>query len=354
MESSASTIWQLVDLLEEGHEPDARGSGSRIDEPSLAGEHDRGEDVVGAAGHRDDAGFDDLGAVAVQGLAHGDKRSIRLHLVMLEGRGRGGEGAHRGELALEQCMTLRAGEAAVTGALRSRSVDELADCIVVLVGMLADIKGGKGQPDGRGHAERAIEDPVGCELAAAGEQISAHEEEVVDELGGVRVVAAGLVRPIAGSAVTGELQSLAHDGELEPDGFLGIDAQVARLEIGESLEVCCDRGAKLGARRADPLGSRQILNELVHEGEKVGDRVLALEGKDVGGHLGRDERIAVAVAADPGAEAQRARLGRELDAELGEGRCEPLEDIKEGTPGEIVEVVEGVAGLVDDMGLLQS
>ena len=82
--------------------------------------------------------------------------------------------------------------------------------------------------------------------------------------------------------------------------------------------------------------------------------MLALEGEDVGGHLGRDERIAVAVTADPGAEAQRARLGRELDAELGEGRCEPLEDIKEGTPGEIVEVVEGVAGLVDDMGLLQS
>ena len=49
-------------------------------------------------------------------------------------------------------MTLRAGESAVAGALRGCSVDEFAYGIVVLVGMLADIKGGQGQSDGRGHA----------------------------------------------------------------------------------------------------------------------------------------------------------------------------------------------------------
>ena len=41
-----------------------------VDQAGLAGQHDGGEDVVGAPGHRDDVALDHLGAVRVEGVAN--------------------------------------------------------------------------------------------------------------------------------------------------------------------------------------------------------------------------------------------------------------------------------------------
>ena len=65
----------------------------------------------------------------------------------------------------------------------------------------------------------------------------------------------------------------------------------------------------------------------------------------------QDVGVAVAVAADPAAEAQRARLDGQVDAEAGELVDERLERVGHRVAVQLVEVVDGVARLVDDVGL---
>ena len=60
--------------------------------PGLPGQHDRGEDVVGAAGHRHDVGLDHLGAEVVLGLADGVEHPVGAELGFAERRGRGASG----------------------------------------------------------------------------------------------------------------------------------------------------------------------------------------------------------------------------------------------------------------------
>ena len=84
--------------------------------------------------------------------------------------------------------------------------------------------------------------------------------------------------------------------------------------------------------------------------EGVGDAVLVLEDQDVPGDLGGDVGVAVAVAADPGAEGQRAGAGGELDADALQLGGEVLQDVADGAGVQLVEVVDGVAGLVGGLG----
>ncbi len=78
--------------------------------------------------------------------------------------------------------------------------------------------------------------------------------------------------------------------------------------------------------------------------------MLVLEDEDVPGHLGGDVGVAVAVAADPGAEGQGAGLVGELHADAFQFGGEVLQDVADGARVQFVEVVDGVAGLVGGLG----
>ncbi|GAA3119027.1 hypothetical protein GCM10017687_35780 [Streptomyces echinatus] len=65
---------------------------------------------------------------------------------------------------------------------------------------------------------------------------------------------------------------------------------------------------------------------------------------------GGDVGVAVAVAADPGAEGEGAGVVGELDADALQFRGEVLQDVADGVGVEFVEVVDGVAGLVGGLG----
>ncbi|GAA3302753.1 hypothetical protein GCM10020295_49420 [Streptomyces cinereospinus] len=65
-----------------------------------------------------------------------------------------------------------------------------------------------------------------------------------------------------------------------------------------------------------------------------------------GGHVG----VAVAVAADPGAEGDRAGVVGELDADPLQFRRQVLQDVADGAGVQLVQVVDGVAGLVGRLG----
>ena len=79
-------------------------------------------------------------------------------------------------------------------------------------------------------------------------------------------------------------------------------------------------------------------------------RMVVLEADHVEGDLGSHVRVAVTVAADPGAERQRPGDRRQVDPETPQRPVELIEHVGNGAPVELVEVVDGIAGLVDRLG----
>ncbi len=147
-----------------------------------------------------------------------------------------------------------------------------------------------------------------------------------------------------------QLQLLPDAGGLEAVGLLGVQPLVAGADLGEALQVGAEGVQELvgGAGVAD--GVRQEAAQLVDHLQGVVDAVLVLEDQDVPGHLGCDVRVAVAVAADPGAEGEGAGLVGEPDAHAGQFRGEVLEHVAHGARVQLVQVVDGVAGLVGRFG----
>jgi hypothetical protein len=78
--------------------------------------------------------------------------------------------------------------------------------------------------------------------------------------------------------------------------------------------------------------------------------VLVLEREHLEDRARVDVGVAVAVAADPAAEAQRPGLDGELDPQQPELVDEGLERVRDGVTVQLVEVVDGVASLVEDVG----
>lgn len=101
---------------------------------------------------------------------------------------------------------------------------------------------------------------------------------------------------------------------------------------------------------SEPLGGGEGVAQVVDGGEGVLDAVLVLEVEDVPGDLRGDVGVAVAVAADPGAEGERPDALGEGEADSGELLVQLLQDLGDGVAVELVQVVDGVAGLVGGLG----
>ncbi len=337
-------LLELVGGLEQRNDADLRPAGVEVDQAGLAGQHGRGEDVVGALAHRDDVRLDDLGAEALERLPNGVEDGG------VQRRRAGGQRAAGAQLLRQQLAPVVAGHVRVPPGLLAQPVEELAERVVVGVGVLADVHRRQVQAEGGEGADGPLEAPVGDEPAAVGAQRVLDELEVGEELGGAQVVAALLVRGALGEALAGVEELLPDAGGLEAVGLLGVEALVAGADLGEQLEVPLEGGEELlgGAAVADGVGqgAAQVVDEL----DGVGDAVLVLQYQHVPGDVGGDVGVAVAVAADPGAEGQRAGGGGQGDADAVELGGEVLEDVADGVRVELVEVVDGVAGLVGGLG----
>lgn len=262
-------------------------------------------------------------------------------------RGRGGcEGAAGAEFLGEELLPVVAGHVGVAPGFLAEAVEELAEGVVVGVGVLADVHGGELEAERGERADGAVHAAVGEESAAVFAQGGLDERQVGDELGGAEVVAAGAVGRAGGEALAGVDELLAYAGGLEPVGLLGVQPLVAGADLGEALQVGLERGEELvgGSGVADGVGEQSA--QLVDEFEGVGDAVLVLEDEHVPGDGGRDVGVAVAVASDPGAEGERAGVGGQFDADALQLRGQVLQDVAHRVGVEFVEVVDGVAGLV--------
>ncbi|CAM5531397.1 hypothetical protein STENM327S_07974 [Streptomyces tendae] len=221
---------------------------------------------------------------------------------------------------------------------------------MVGVGVLADVHGGELEAEGGQGADGAGEAAVGEEAAAVFAQGGLDDAQVVDEFGGAQVVAAVLMGGAPGQALLGVLQLLADAGGLEPVGLLGVEALVAGADLGKPLQVGLERGEQFLRRARVPDRVGQEAAQLVDHLQGVVDAVFVLEDEDVPGHLGGDVGVAVAVAADPGTEGEGAGVVGELDAGALQFRGEVFEDVADSAQVQLVEVVDGVAGLVGGLG----
>ncbi|MGX1312629.1 hypothetical protein RKD24_002748 [Streptomyces calvus] len=321
-----------------------------VDEAGLAGEDGGGEDVVGALAHGDDVRLDDLGAEDLKGPLDGLEHAEGLLAGRVHGCGGGGEGAAGAEFLGEELGPVVAGHVGVAPGFLAEPVEELAEGVVVGVGVFADVHGGELEAEGGQGADGAGEAAVGEETAAVLAQGRLDDAQVGEEFGGAEVVAAGLVRGALGEAELGVLQLLPDAGGLEPVGLLGVEALVAGADLGQGVEVGLEGGEEFvgGACVADGVGEEAA--QFVDHLQGVVDAVFVLEDEDVPGDLGGDVGVAVAVAADPGAEGEGAGVVGEVDADAFQFGGEVLQDVADGAGVQLVEVVDGVAGLVGGFG----
>ncbi len=101
------------------------------------------------------------------------------------------------------------------------------------------------------------------------------------------------------------------------------------------------------------VADRQLAAQPVDQRAQQPDAVHRLERQHLARRRGSDVGVAVAVATDPGAEAERAHVGGQVDPERHEPVAQLLEDVGQGTGRQPLEVVDDVAGLVGRLGLLE-
>ena len=158
------------------------------------------------------------------------------------------------------------------------------------------------------------------------------------------------MRGALGEAVAGVDELLPDAGRLQAVRLLGVQPLVAGADLGEAFQVGLEGGEEFlgGTGVADRVGQQPA--QEVDQFEGVGDAVLVLEDQYVAGDVGRDVGVAVAVATDPGAEGERAGARGDLDADALKLGGEVLQDVADRAGVQLVEVVDGVAGLVGRFG----
>ncbi|MCY1226960.1 hypothetical protein D9M72_392130 [compost metagenome] len=145
----------------------------------------------------------------------------------------------------------------------------------------------------------------------------------------------------------GGIEELGLDaGELEPVGLLGIEFEDPAVQARQVLEVRIDRVQQLLVRPGQRRGVGQDGDEFVDHGNADPDGMLVMDLQDLAGDAGSDVRVAVAVAADPRAEADGGLLRRQRDAVLAQQLGEVRKHFRHGIGEDAVQVIDGVAGLV--------
>ena len=255
----------------------------------------------------------------------------------------------------EERVALFGGEVRVGLVEFAGGVEEFAEHGMVGFGVLAHVHGGELEAEGGDGADDAVEDALGGELAALAGEGVAHDLEVGLELAAVGVVEAGPVREAFGVTGAGVREFRLDGAGLEPVGLFGVYALVAGgNDRAEALEVGRDGVEEFLGGGAHGLGYGELVDECGHRAFGGGDAVLVLHEQDLLGDLGGDEGVAVAVAADPGAELEGRGAGAGGAAEVGEGGVEVGEDAGGGVAVEVGEVVDRVAGLIGGLGLFDA
>ncbi len=157
---------EFVGGLQQGDDADLGPAGVQVDESGFAGEDGGGEDVVGALAHGDDVGLDDFGAEDFQGALDRPEDAEGLLTGGVDGCRGGGEGPSAAQFLGEELGAVVAGHVGVAPRFLAEPVEQLAEGVVVGVGVFADVHGGELEAEGGEGADGAGEAAVGEEAAA--------------------------------------------------------------------------------------------------------------------------------------------------------------------------------------------
>ncbi len=211
------------------------------------------------------------------------------------------------------CALKAGGRVSESGELGWTPGGDLGDGGGVDAGVLADVEGLEVQAVGADLDQQRIDEHLGEARAAVVDQRVAEGGEIGEELGGAGV---GLERGVCWNR-NGGLRSGSeahHDaGDEQADGFVGEALAESVLAGGAELsEVAVEQGGQFGGDGHLLGGAGELLEDILQAAAVVGEQERVGHREGFARGLRGDEGIAVAVAADPGAEADE--LGKIGDA----------------------------------------
>ena len=218
-------------------------------------------------------------------------------------------------------------------------------------GVLPHVHRGQLEPDALGEAQRPGQGGAGQPLAPVGFQRPAHHVEVLDQFGGRRRSSTtGLVGGAVGGPGGGVGQAGPDVGALEPVGLVGVAPAEGRGHLGQHGGVGHQVALQLRRHGGGAGRHRQRLDEILDRVAQQGHGPFPLGGQHRQRDLGGDERVAVPVAADPGAEAEGGRRQRQVGAGAAGQAGQVLEDRRDDVAPEALQIPQHRPGLVDRAG----
>ncbi len=296
-------VLQVFDGLEErdGLEAGVRvlGIGAALyADTAETGEANDVEDVFGRGGAADD--------VAREGF--GDEVALELGDGAEGGEDFGGLGREGGGDICAGLSTrgVNPTQAELGWGTRLRGLGDFGDSGGVDAGVLANVEGLQVKAVGADLQQQRVEQHPGEAAAVVLDQAGTDDAEVADELRGAGVrLERGVGRQRDGHV--GRAAEAHHDAaDEQADGLVG-DAIFERGLAGfaELDQVAFEDGGELGRDGHEAVGAGELVEDVLQTAAVVGEQQAAGHGERFAGGFGRDEGIAVAVAADPGTEADQ-------------------------------------------------
>ena len=185
---------------------------------------------------------------------------------------------------------------------------------MVLLGVLAHVQRRQVETEGRRAAQQPAQRPAGDRLAPVGAQRPLQHLQLRDQLGGAAVVAPRHVPGVLGDARSRVHEPLADVVELQPVALARTAALEAAIGRRQHLAVTAQAAGQFRRHAMDVFRAAQLGGQAFHGADQPAQGVVVLQLQHVHGHLRRDQRVAVAIPADPAPEVQRPRVRRQLDA----------------------------------------
>ena len=349
----APGLAQLVDGLEQRHEADPRDAAVQVDQAGLAGQQrpPRARRRRPGSSRR-----------CSSRTTSGPKRS-RASRIVVEHRERAGARRRRapagcgrqrappGELLAQQREAVRARQVGVAAATARRAGRRAAASAWWWASACSRTsRVARCRPNVATVRISAVHATVARPARRGGSTSESRiSAQVGEQLGAAEVVAARVGAAAPAAIRSRVLRQLELDAAaLEPVRLLGVEPPDPRGS--RSGRAARSRSRLASSSGLAPTSCSEVdrsSSSVVDERRQVAQRVPVLEHEDLRRDRGGDVRVAVAVAADPAAEPQRAGVGRQLDAERAQLVGELLEHVGDGVAHQLVEVVGRVARLVD-------
>ena len=214
---------------------------------------------------------------------------------------------------------------------QSQITGQLGNRLAVTLAILTDVELEQGDAEAAQLAQHVEQQAVGDDAhAALLQRVVAELQRLTQLLGATDEVAAlgVLALQTGGQVLQGFTDVVAQDAQHGPIRLVAVAGQ--------------------GANFVTAIHHRQLGDQLLHVGQEQAQRHPTGGQQHFAGHLGGDERVAVAVTPHPGGETDRRHIQRQTDAEiLLQTLVELTHEVRDGRPHVVFDHGEAPLGFVD-------